>query len=264
MSRTAHHAPHTTRCAFTLVELAIVLTVIGLLIGAALGGQNMLRAARVKSTVADLARYQEAAKYFKDRFKLLPGDLTNATNLWGSAGGTGSDTTCYDTSTSGSIRTCNGNGNSRIDSYGETFRFWQHLTNAQMIEGNFTGTKGSASFDHDVGSNCPATKVTNVGIGITYSASSLASATQFDVVPNNYFVVGAETAGALLTTGAFSPTEMRNIDEKSDDGAPGQGTIIAGPWTTCSNAAANTDVTTTYKLTSTSGTACWFYLINAL
>ena len=161
--------------AFTLVELSIVLAVIGLLIGGVLGAQSMLRQARVKGVQADVLRYQQAAKSFKDRYKLLPGDLTNATILWGAAHAT--PATCYDTNSAGSISTCNGDGDSTIDTYNETFRFWQQLSNAMMIEGYFTGTKGSSTWDHDVGSNCPATKVTNVGIGVTYSGSSIASAT---------------------------------------------------------------------------------------
>jgi Tfp pilus assembly protein PilE len=254
---------YNSRAAFSLVELAIVLAVIGLITGAVMAGQSMVRASKVKSVTADLTRYRTAAANFQDRFVLLPGDMTNATSLWGIVAGTGSDATCYDATSLGSIRTCNGDGDSTIDVYNETFRFWQHLSNAQMIEGSFTGTKGSSSYDHDVGSNSPATKLANVGIGVTYSGSSIASATQFDITPLNYFVIGAETAGAMLTTAAFSPAEMLSIDTKTDDAIPGRGIIIAGPWATCTNAAANTDLTTTYKLTSSSTSVCWFYLVEA-
>lgn len=248
---------------FTLVELAIVLGVIGLIVGAIMAGQSMVRASKVKSVSSDLSRYRTAANNFQDRFTLFPGDMTNATSLWGIAAGTGADATCYDTSTLGSIRTCNGDGDGTIDSYNETFRFWQHLANSQMIEGTFTGTKGSASYDHDVGSNCPGTKLTNVGIGVTYSASSISSATQFDLIPSNYFVVGAEVAGELLTGAAFSPSEVQNIDTKLDDAYPGRGIIIAGPWGTCTNASASDDLSTTYKLTASSTGLCWFYLVDA-
>ncbi len=256
--------PRIRNLGFSLVELAIVLAIVGLIIGAVMAGQSMVRANKVKSVTNDVSRYKSAASYFKERFTLYPGDLTNATNLWGiAAGATGTDSTCFDSNSSGSIRTCNGDGDGTIDTYNETFRFWQHLSNAQMIEGNFTGTKGSNSYDHDVGVNCPATKMTNVGIGVTYSASSIATATQFGVIPYNYFVVGAEVADAMLTGSAFSPAEVQNLDNKLDDGAPGRGVIIAGPWGTCTNAASNADLSTTYKLTSTGTSLCWFYYTNA-
>lgn len=250
--------------AFSLVELAIVLGVVGLIIGAVMAGQSMIRANKVKSVSNDVTRYKSSASYFNERFTLYPGDMTNATSLWGaqdSGDGLGAD--CYDSSSLGSIRTCNGDGDGNIDVYNESYRFWQHLANAQMIEGAFTGTKGSANYEHLVGTNCPATKVTNVGIGVTYSGSSIASATQFGVTPENYFIVGAETSAAMLTTGAFSPAELQNIDTKLDDGYPGRGNIIAGPWATCTNASANSELSTSYKLTSTNTNTCWFYSINA-
>ena len=255
--------PKTKTLGFSLVELAIVLAIVGLIIGAVMAGQSMVRANQVKSVSNDVTRYKSAASYFKERFTLYPGDLTNATSLWGIAAGTGSDATCYDTDNSGSIRTCNGDGDGTIDTYSETFRFWQHLTNAQMIEGNFTGTKGSTSYDHDVGINCPYTKMKNVGIGVTYSSASIGSATQFAITPYNYFVVGAQTDGAMLTTGAFSPREVQNLDAKLDDGVPARGVIIAGPWDDCTSATTNSELSATYLLTSSNSSLCWFYYTNA-
>src|SRR3989338_6112219 len=63
---------------FTLVELAIVITIIGLLIGAVLKGQKILENARVSATITQVSSIDAAAKTFYDTYGGLPGDLANA------------------------------------------------------------------------------------------------------------------------------------------------------------------------------------------
>jgi prepilin-type N-terminal cleavage/methylation domain-containing protein len=63
-----------SRSGFTLVELAIGLVIIGLLIGAILGGAQMIRNAKVKRQVSDLSGLYGAVYTYFDRFLQLPGD----------------------------------------------------------------------------------------------------------------------------------------------------------------------------------------------
>src|ERR1700688_3167741 len=64
---------------FTLIEIAIVLVIIGLLIGGVLKGQELIYNQKVKSTY-DMYRQYTAAMYgYQDRYKALPGDDANAT-----------------------------------------------------------------------------------------------------------------------------------------------------------------------------------------
>lgn len=63
---------------FTLVELAIVMTVIGILIGGILKGQEMIKNARATSTIAQMQSYQAAVIGFRDAYNALPGDMANA------------------------------------------------------------------------------------------------------------------------------------------------------------------------------------------
>lgn len=63
---------------FTLVELAIVMTVIGLLIGGILKGQEMIQNARATAVIAQMQSYQTAVINFRDAFSALPGDMRNA------------------------------------------------------------------------------------------------------------------------------------------------------------------------------------------
>ncbi len=59
---------------FTLVEIAIVLVIIGLLLGGVLKGQEMIENARIKSVVADMNGVSAAYNSYVDRYHAIPGD----------------------------------------------------------------------------------------------------------------------------------------------------------------------------------------------
>src|SRR5579871_6137739 len=63
---------------FTLVELAIVMTIIGLLIGGILKGQTLMQNARVTAEVAQVKGVSAAMTTFKDMYNAVPGDMTGA------------------------------------------------------------------------------------------------------------------------------------------------------------------------------------------
>jgi len=64
---------------FTLIEIAIVLVIVGLLIGGVLKGQSMIQNAKVKRLANDIQGIQTAINAFQDRYQMLPGDENNAT-----------------------------------------------------------------------------------------------------------------------------------------------------------------------------------------
>ena len=65
---------------FTLVEIAIVLVIIGLLIGGILQGRSMIQNARVKRLVNDMEGLRTAVLTFQDRYSMLPGDENDPNN----------------------------------------------------------------------------------------------------------------------------------------------------------------------------------------
>lgn len=88
---------------FTLVEIAIVLVIIGLLLGGILKGQEMITQAKIKNVVADFSGISAAYYGYQDRYRAIPGDDPNAGTRWASAGsgngdgvvaGTYNDPTC--------------------------------------------------------------------------------------------------------------------------------------------------------------------------
>jgi prepilin-type N-terminal cleavage/methylation domain-containing protein len=197
---------------FTLVEMAIVLTIVGLLIGGVLQGRELINTARIIRTVADLNGFQTATRAFQDKYGNLPGDLPSAVaRLPGCA----SQPTCFD-----------GNGNGFIDNNArarltETRQFWKHLALAELIGGvNPNANVLVQDWNLEPGEQVPATP-----FGGTYMVGALAGpafqpVTRFITFP----IRGPPTV-------ANSDIRLRvidtyRIDTKMDNGEAGTGTLL--------------------------------------
>src|SRR5215831_2325675 len=112
---------------FTLVEIAIVLVIIGLLLGGILKGQEMITQAKIKNVIADMTGVSAAMYGYQDRYRALPGDDKNAGTAGGGSGRWGA-------------QTASGNGDGTIQGVytaaanvgspavtQETGFFWHHL-----------------------------------------------------------------------------------------------------------------------------------------
>jgi len=147
---------------FTLVEIAIVLVIIGLLLGGVMKGQELINSAKVKNFANDFRNIPLFVYGYQDKFKAIPGDDANVDAHLGA-------TLCppaasCKATTSGQIQ-----GNGVIEgawnsaSHGdESYRFWQHVRMA-----------GIAAGPTDVGSPdyLPKNAEGNI-IGITSGANS--------------------------------------------------------------------------------------------
>ncbi|MBV1774844.1 prepilin-type N-terminal cleavage/methylation domain-containing protein [Burkholderiaceae bacterium DAT-1] len=103
---------------FTLIEMALVLVVIGLLLGGVLKGQTMIENARTKNLIKDSNAYLAAVHTYRDQYHQLPGDDKGASirgNAW--------------------KNTADGDGNGRIDGDTEALQFWNHLRAAGLVTG---------------------------------------------------------------------------------------------------------------------------------
>jgi len=79
----------TKQTGFTLVEIAIVLVIIGLLLGGILKGQEMITQAKIKNVINDFNGITAAVASYQDRYRALPGDDLNAATRW--SGGVAGD-----------------------------------------------------------------------------------------------------------------------------------------------------------------------------
>ena len=72
----------TNQKGFTLVEIAIVLVIIGLLLGGILKGQEMITQAKIKNIISDFSGISAAFHGYQDRYRAIPGDDANAAARW--------------------------------------------------------------------------------------------------------------------------------------------------------------------------------------
>src|SRR5437773_4341126 len=82
MSESAFNRKKSTEAGFTLVEIAIVLVIIGLLLGGILKGQEMITQAKIKNVINDFNGITVAITSYQDRYRALPGDDKNAAARW--------------------------------------------------------------------------------------------------------------------------------------------------------------------------------------
>lgn len=108
---------------FTLIEIAIVLVIIGLLLGGVLKGQELINSAKVKNFAQDFKSVPLFIYGYQDKYKRLPGDDNGAVARFGA--------TTTDGNGNGTIA---GNFNSTTLT-DESVRFWQHVRMAGLAAG---------------------------------------------------------------------------------------------------------------------------------
>src|SRR5262245_28250253 len=180
---------------FTLIEIAIVLVIVGLLLGGVLKGQELITAARVRSLISQQDGIKAAFFGFQDRYRALPGDYASAS----------SSITCAGSCPSG-------NGDGRIenpDNAGaaatahEEIFVWTHLTAAGFLNGSYSATSSTAApSDSDTPKN-PYSVFVNLVYDNVYGDPA-ASGTP----PKHTFKTGGEIPVEIIA----------EVDRKIDDG----------------------------------------------
>jgi prepilin-type N-terminal cleavage/methylation domain-containing protein len=213
---------------FTLIELSIVLVIIGLIVGGVLVGQDLIKAAEIRATIAQIEKYNTAVNTFRNKYNGIPGDLAAASaSQFGLFASTSASTTGY------------GDGNGLIEGgasgatnfIGEPAIFFRQMTDAGFIDGAY-GTSGLATTGALTTS--VTTTATSNGFIPPAKLGRGNSVTVGSASGINYFVItnisGISTTGSYTvgtSGGALTPQEAYNMDKKVDDGLPGTGSIFA-------------------------------------
>ena len=182
---------------FTLIEIAIVLVIIGLLLGGVLKGQELINSAKVKNLAGDFKSTTLFIYNYQDKFKALPGDDTLAANhVTGAIVAT--------TPVAANV------GNGRIDgkwdsitATDETFLFWQHVRLSGIAAGG-TDTANLAEYK--------PRNTTGGPLGIT---NSTAADLPITALKGTYIICSANIIGKFA----------KQLDIALDDGNTASGSV---------------------------------------
>lgn len=239
--------------AFSLVELSIVLVILGLLVGGVLAGQSLIRAAELRSVSTEYSRWVTATQTFRDKYFALPGDMPNATAFWGAANP--SPATCRSTQSIGQP-TCNGDGNGALNFSSvvqEYYRFWQHLANANLIEGQYYGSNTSAAGILTPDTNiAPSSKwPRNIWTAFNYNGSPPRN-DLFNIEYGNMLALSIPVSipadnviGGIGGVQNMNAADAWNVDLKIDDGMPARGSVVS-KFSSCTTALNANDLNSTY------------------
>lgn len=180
---------------FTLVEIAIVLVIIGLLLGGVLKGQELIQSARAKNVINDMKSTQAMVAAYLDRFRAVPGDDALAATRFPGAGANPAATA--------------GDGDGVIEggkfanAATEAKAFWQHVRRANLATGS-AAVPSTPAADY-----LPANPYGGViGVNSTLNVTGL---------PGTMSVCANAIPGEAAT----------RIDEMADDGVGNTGSIMA-------------------------------------
>jgi len=204
---------------FTLVELAIVMIIIGILVGGILKGQELIQSARVKKVATQLESFQAAFYTFEGSVRARPGDIENANQR---LPGCAANPICNLNSGNndgviGAVTT-NWSRFDPSDLATENTQAWTHLALTGFIRG--VSASGSQVF----GDAYP-----RAAIGGGYQVASI-NETGTNQARGHYLMLRLTPTGdphpSAPGQAVLSPIQVQALEAQLDDGLPNTGYIV--------------------------------------
>lgn len=204
---------------FTLVELAVVLIIIGLLVGGVLKGQELIESARMKSTLSQVDTIRLAVQSFQDKYGAYPGDIINPGNILSDCGaapcnnaGDGDDRIEHATSALG---TAPSGGGGSADEQAVAFF---HMNKAGLL-------KSMSATDQYLDAKIGGVFWVGYSSGSAVSVSSMRA--------GHYIVLTGAVADVGTAGSGLTGAQAAQIDRALDDGNPTTGTVYGSSGANC-------------------------------
>ena len=216
---------------FTLIEIAIVLVIIGLLLGGILKGQELINSARVKNLATDFRNIPLFVYGYQDKFRALPGDDPAAATHVG--------TTAITPASGNGNGVIGGNWNSTTAA-DESVLFWQHVRLAGLAPG-LTTIPGTLPGDYNPKNASGG--IIGIQSGTTVVGSSPVVGADGNAIGGAYVICSTGILGKFV----------KQLDTQLDDGNTASGSMMATPTTgyalgTTATATASIDDATAYTV----------------
>ena len=208
---------------FTLIELSIVLVIIGLIAGGVLVGQDMIKAAEIRSQVAQIEGYNQAFNAFRTKYAALPGDISTSASHG------------LMSNNASAANRGRGDGNGLIQSsatmavniggyQGEPAVAFTHLSETGLIKDGITVANYQSVGGFSItNTSMPAAKI---GRGNRLFVTANAGVHYFFIAR---FTGNINAAGnyamATAPSSQLTPIHAFQIDSKMDDGVPDAGLV---------------------------------------
>lgn len=205
------------RKGFTLVELAIVIIIVGLLVVGTMAGRSLIKSSEIKKIISGVEELGRAYNTFQAKFGCLPGDCSRAEMYLGSG-------------------VMNGNGDDEITPFADG----ADLIFENLLAFEHMGTAGfykNFSSNEDCYFNASITDMTDFFRDCNYTIPSMNttlfmySYSDFEGLTNSYmpFACVNTTIGCFSanTSSSMNVDDVRQIDLNLDDGQPLKGRVLS-------------------------------------
>ncbi len=199
---------------FTLVEMALVMVIVGIIIAGIIKAQELIENSQVTSTISELENITAAVKSFKDTYGNYPGDMSNAMFRIPACNGI----TCNNGNGDGIINVVIGAAMTTTD---EASYFFGQLRAADFLT-NYDGQNNPR-----FGNAFPSAPV---GGGYMIGNTLAGAPIGFDPAEmrgGHYLLIVAQNENVGATTGILRPSQAETIDRLVDNALPESGRVIA-------------------------------------